>query len=74
MTPRRRTRASMKKDDDVSSVSSDTSIKSSNSKASEEEKGRKGKRTVIASELAVIPEVEDFNDKKDIEEYSASRR
>ncbi|CAF4865367.1 unnamed protein product [Pieris macdunnoughi] len=66
LTPRRRTRASLKKDDDNSSVVSDSSSKSA--KASEERKGRK----IINTELTVIPEVEDST--KDVEEYSTSRR
>ncbi|CAK1550612.1 unnamed protein product [Leptosia nina] len=76
LTPRRRTRATSKKDDDTASVASDVSLKSTQSKASDEEKSvRKGRKTFIAKpELTVIPETSVEEKSQQIDDYSTSRR
>ncbi|XP_038223349.1 protein ELYS [Zerene cesonia] len=82
LTPRRRTRASRKKDDDTASVASESSGKSAKSRASEDgdRGGRKGRKSILSTrtDLSVIPEapLEDAvkDSQEDVSEYSSARR
>ncbi|XP_052741865.1 protein ELYS [Bicyclus anynana] len=85
-TPRRRTtRSRSKKDDDNDSVTSDTSVKSSRSKASEdagEVRSVRKRRPSLKPELTVIPEVSSEDSRPEtvetvediVKEYSNTRR
>ncbi|OWR41157.1 hypothetical protein KGM_214789 [Danaus plexippus plexippus] len=79
LTPRRSTRRT-KKEDDNASVTSDSSVKSGRSRASEDGKpARKGRKSVmnVKPDLTVIPEVAAEESKASddiIKEYSSARR
>lgn len=79
LTPRRSTRRTKKEDDNVS-VTSDSSVKSGRSRASEDGKpARKGRKSVmnVKPDLTVIPEVAAEESKASddiIKEYSSARR
>ncbi|XP_063623220.1 protein ELYS [Cydia splendana] len=73
VTPQRRATRSRSKNDDNVSVTSEDSVRSTRSKASEKEK--KGRKSIVAvkPELSAIPEMS-VDESKDVSEYSSSRR
>ncbi|XP_063363599.1 uncharacterized protein LOC134652357 [Cydia amplana] len=70
VTPQRRTTRSRSKNDDNVSVTSEDSVRSTRSKASE-----KGRKSIVAGkpELSAIPEMS-VDESKDVSDYSNSRR
>ncbi|XP_063382768.1 protein ELYS [Cydia fagiglandana] len=73
VTPQRRATRSRSKNDDNVSVTSEDSVRSTRSKASEKEK--KGRKSIVAvkPELSAIPEMS-VDESKDVSDYSSSRR